>query len=67
MTLLHGIVKSVISGDTVILRGRQVSGPAPERQLSFDLIVSPHFGRNGSSDEVSGARFGKVAQPHYWM
>ena len=35
------IVKSVTSGDSLILRGRAVSGPPPEKSVSLSLISAP--------------------------
>ncbi|KAJ3071234.1 hypothetical protein HDU98_005647 [Podochytrium sp. JEL0797] len=40
----RAIVKSVLSGDGVILRGRPVNGPPPERILSFSNVVAPRLG-----------------------
>ncbi|KAI9205801.1 uncharacterized protein BJ171DRAFT_499628 [Polychytrium aggregatum] len=38
------IVKNVISGDTVVLRGRPVQGPPPEKIFSFANLVVPRIG-----------------------
>ncbi len=36
-------VKSVLSGDTLVLRGRPVSGPPPEKLVSLALISAPRL------------------------
>jgi staphylococcal nuclease domain-containing protein 1 len=50
----RAIVKAVLSGDTVILRGRPVSGPPPERTLSLAYIMAPRLGTpsDPSKEEV---------------
>ncbi|KAI8813003.1 hypothetical protein BJ742DRAFT_752189 [Cladochytrium replicatum] len=40
----RAVVKSVVSGDTVVLRGRPVNGPPPERVLSFANVSAPRLG-----------------------
>ena len=47
-----GIVKSVISGDTIVVRGRPVNGPPPEKQLSLAHVVAPRLGRKDAVDEA---------------
>eukprot|EP00121_Abeoforma_whisleri_P001473 Awhi_evm1s1311 len=42
---LQGIVKSVLSGDTVVIRGQPNQGPPPERLLSLAYIAAPKPGR----------------------
>lgn len=44
-------VKLVLSADTVILRGKPVSGPPPERLLSFSNISSPRIGSLKEEEE----------------
>ncbi|RKP10055.1 hypothetical protein THASP1DRAFT_22190 [Thamnocephalis sphaerospora] len=45
-------VKSVLSGDTVILRSRARPGQRPaERQLSLEKLTAPRLGRRESDDE----------------
>ncbi len=36
-------VKSVVSGDTLVLRGRPVSGPPPEKLVSLSHISAPRL------------------------
>ncbi|KAI9597394.1 transcription factor [Syncephalis fuscata] len=52
MALNKAIVKSVLSGDTVILRGRPRPGTIPpERQLSLEKLTAPRVGRRDTDDE----------------
>ncbi|KAI9342546.1 hypothetical protein BDR26DRAFT_859151 [Obelidium mucronatum] len=52
----RAIVKSVLSGDGVVLRGRPVNGPPPERILSFANVVAPRLGTaSDPSKEETGA------------
>ncbi|KAJ3026289.1 UNVERIFIED_CONTAM: nuclease domain-containing protein, partial [Siphonaria sp. JEL0065] len=52
----RAIVKSVLSGDGVVLRGRPVNGPPPERILSFSNVVAPRLGTvSDPSKEELGA------------
>ncbi|KAI9299095.1 hypothetical protein K502DRAFT_298660 [Neoconidiobolus thromboides FSU 785] len=42
--LMHGIVKSVVSGDTVILRGSPKNNqPPPERMLTLNFVTAPRL------------------------
>ena len=49
MPLCEGKVKSVLSGDTLLLTG--VSNPSQERTLSLAFVSAPRLRREG--DEVS--------------
>ncbi|CAG8432724.1 7051_t:CDS:10 [Diversispora eburnea] len=52
MASTRAIVKSVLSGDTLILRGKQVANqPPPERQLNFAYIQAPRIGNQKKEDE----------------
>ena len=44
-TLPIGIVKSVLSGDTIVVRGRPINGPPPERILSLAWISAPRISK----------------------
>ncbi|EAA11810.3 staphylococcal nuclease domain-containing protein 1 [Anopheles arabiensis] len=60
--LKKGIVKQILSGDSLILRDKPVNGPPREKQLNFAGIVAPKLARrptNGSSD-------GSRDQPYAW-
>eukprot|EP00210_Caulerpa_lentillifera_P002078 g1993.t1 len=46
---LKGVVKSVISGDTVIVMGIPRGGPPPEKQISLASIKAPRLGRRDGS------------------
>ena len=45
------VVKCVVSGDTIILQGRAVNGPPPERQLSLSSLLAPKVARGPQSPE----------------
>lgn len=38
-----GVVKSVLSADTIVLRGKPVSGPPPEKLFSLSNITAPRL------------------------
>lgn len=47
------IVKSVLSGDTIIIRGKANNGPPSEAILQFTMITSPRVGyKTSEQDEV---------------
>lgn len=37
----EGVVKCVLSGDTVVIRGRPVKGPPPERIVCLAYVAAP--------------------------
>ncbi|XP_019633158.1 PREDICTED: staphylococcal nuclease domain-containing protein 1-like [Branchiostoma belcheri] len=47
-TVQRGIVKSVLSGDAVIIRGQPKGGPPPEKQLNLSNIVAPKMARRAN-------------------
>ncbi|CAG8450919.1 5228_t:CDS:10 [Acaulospora colombiana] len=50
--LLNATVKCVLSGDTLILRGKQTANqPPPERQLNLAYIQAPRIGNQKKDDE----------------
>ncbi|KAJ3100905.1 hypothetical protein HDU97_001845 [Phlyctochytrium planicorne] len=52
----RAFVKSVISGDSIILRGRPVGGPPPEKILSLANVIAPRLGTpSDPSKEEAGA------------
>ncbi|KAJ3394017.1 hypothetical protein HDU84_000516 [Entophlyctis sp. JEL0112] len=52
----RAFVKSVLSGDGVVLRGRPVNGPPAEKLLSFANVVAPRMGTvSDPSKEELGA------------
>ena len=54
--LHHGIIKSVVSGDTVVVMGADASkGPPPEKLISLSNIAAPRLGNKSTADA-----------PHAW-
>ena len=51
MSSSKGVVKAVISGDTIVVRGRANNGPPPERQLSLAHVIAPRLARKDGADE----------------
>lgn len=48
---MHGIIKSVLSGDTVIVMGLDASrGPPPEKLISLGGISAPRLGNKSTPD-----------------
>jgi len=45
-----GIVKSIVSGDTIIIKGRAVNGPPPEKIISFSNVEAPRLGTQNDPD-----------------
>lgn len=43
--LKKGIVKQVLSGDSVIIRGQPRGGPPPEKQINFAGVIAPKLAR----------------------
>ncbi|XP_073239320.1 staphylococcal nuclease domain-containing protein 1-like [Porites lutea] len=50
----RGIVKQVLSGDSVIIRGQPRGGPPPERQLCLSNVNAPKLARR-SNPNVEGS------------
>ncbi len=47
------VVKSVLSGDTIILRGKpKPNGPPAERLLALNYVQAPRLGNKDKEDEV---------------
>ncbi|PNF41236.1 hypothetical protein B7P43_G01504 [Cryptotermes secundus] len=57
----QGIVKQVLSGDSVIIRGQPKGGPPPEKTLSLSNIIAPKLGRRA----VNNAE-GTKDEPYAW-
>ncbi|KAJ8877383.1 hypothetical protein PR048_021837 [Dryococelus australis] len=57
----RGIVKQVLSGDSVIIRGVPKGGPPPEKQINLSNITAPKLARRaiGSGDETKD-------EPYAW-
>ncbi|XP_012259145.2 staphylococcal nuclease domain-containing protein 1 [Athalia rosae] len=45
-----GIVKQVLSGDSIIIRGQPKGGPPPEKPLILSNITAPKLGRRATSN-----------------
>jgi staphylococcal nuclease domain-containing protein 1 len=46
-----GVVKAVLSGDTIIVQGAPKGGPPPEKQISLNGISAPRLARRDGEDE----------------
>lgn len=63
--VLHrGIVKQVMGGDTVIIRGQPKGGPPPEKQLYLSNITARKLARRANPN-VESAQFSKD-EPYAW-
>ena len=52
------VVKNVLSGDTVILRGKpRPNGPPAERLLALSHVQAPRLGNTTRSDEASKEQY----------
>lgn len=53
MSTGKGVVKTVLSGDTIVLYGRATNGPPPEREITLAHVSAPRIGRTAErKDEV---------------
>ncbi|XP_042223849.1 staphylococcal nuclease domain-containing protein 1-like [Homarus americanus] len=57
----RGIVKQVLSGDAVIVRGQPKGGPPPERQINFSNVVAPRTARRATANAPE-----TVDEPYGW-
>ncbi|KAL5292914.1 SND1 family protein [Megaselia abdita] len=48
--VLRGIVKQVVSGDTVVIRGQPKGGPPPEKQITFSYVSAPKLARRPTAN-----------------
>lgn len=50
----RAFVKQVLSGDTLVLRGKPVSGPPPEMQISLSEVSAPRLAsiKDPTNEEV---------------
>lgn len=55
LPMKKGIVKQVLSGDSVIIRGQPKNGPPAEKQINFSNVIAPKLARRPAnpSDEAS--------------
>lgn len=49
---LHGTVKEVVSGDTVVIMGPSRGGPPPEKRLTLASLLAPRMVGVFDADEV---------------
>lgn len=62
--LLHGIVKQVLSGDSVVIRGQPRGGPPKEKTVSLSSITAPKLARR-AIPSVEGSQDTKD-EPYAW-
>lgn len=56
MAMLNGIVKAVLSGDSIIVMGADASkGPPPEKLLTLSGIMAPRLGNRGGTPDQAFA------------
>ncbi|CAI7990392.1 Staphylococcal nuclease domain-containing protein 1 [Geodia barretti] len=60
----RGIVKQVLSGDTVVIRGQPCGGPPPTRTIALSNILAPRLARRGNPN-VEGS-LDTVDEPFSW-
>ncbi|KAK2712557.1 staphylococcal nuclease domain-containing protein 1-like [Artemia franciscana] len=57
--LLKGIVRQVISGDSLVIRGQPKNGPPPEKTVGLAGIIAPKIGRKPpNSEEIKDEPYG---------
>lgn len=56
-----GIVKQILSGDNVIIRGQPKGGPPPERQLALSNVVAPRLARRAAGESPE-----TIDEPYAW-
>ncbi|XP_053683451.1 staphylococcal nuclease domain-containing protein 1 [Sabethes cyaneus] len=60
--LKKGIVKQVLSGDSVIIRGQPKGGPPPEKQINFAGVIAPKLARRPTSSSTEVTK----DEPYAW-
>ena len=53
------LLRQVLSGDAVIVRGQPKGGPPPERQINFSNVVAPRTARRATNKWVEGVNWRK--------
>lgn len=61
MTMHKGIVKQVLSGDNILIRGQPKGGPPPERQLALSNVAAPRLARRAVGDSAE-----TYDEPYAW-
>lgn len=60
--LKKGIVKQVLSGDSVIIRGQPKGGPPPEKQINFAGVTAPKLARRPTNTSAEASK----DEPYAW-
>ncbi|XP_058457634.1 staphylococcal nuclease domain-containing protein 1 [Malaya genurostris] len=60
--LKKGIVKQVLSGDSLIIRGQPKGGPPPEKQINFSGVIAPKLARRPTSNSTDATK----DEPYAW-
>lgn len=50
--LQRGIVKQVLSGDSIVIRGVPKGGPPPEKQVNLSNIIAPRLARRPANENL---------------
>jgi len=61
MIMQKGIVKQILSGDNILIRGQPRGGPPPERQLALSNVVAPRLARRAVGDAAE-----TYDEPYAW-
>ncbi|XP_057313006.1 staphylococcal nuclease domain-containing protein 1-like [Hydractinia symbiolongicarpus] len=51
--IFTGIVKQVLSGDNLVIRGQPKGGPPPEKQVALSNVAAPRLARRGTGETKS--------------
>lgn len=60
VNMQRAIVKLVLSGDSVIIRGQPKGGPPPEKQINLAYVIAPKVGRKLPDGSFTSE------EPHAW-
>ena len=52
----EGIIKSVVSGDTVVIRGKPIKGPPAERTLCLAFVAAPKLASRPRAGETDARK-----------
>lgn len=63
--LEHGIVKQILSGDAIVVRGKPKGGPPPERTICLSNVTAPRLARRPVPGVESNPS-DTVDQPYAW-
>ncbi|XP_071791896.1 staphylococcal nuclease domain-containing protein 1-like isoform X2 [Asterias amurensis] len=62
--VMRGVVKQVLSGDAVIIRGQPKGGPPPERQICLSNITAPKMARKANPNIENSVQ--TQDEPYAW-